>query len=102
MPERVERPRARTQAQPSRIEQSHDAGRIAAALRLRVGESCEPDALAFERQKQTDLIALRDRQRSEPQHFRFPLGQDDPFPPACMYDGARPISAVHAYPPTPA
>jgi hypothetical protein len=104
MPQRAERPRTRAQAQPSRIEEGHDAGRIAAAdpgLRrdLRVGESREPDALAFKRQKQADLFALSDCQRPESQHFRFPLGQDDPFPPALMYDGARPVSAVHFPPP---
>jgi hypothetical protein len=99
VPERAERPRPGTQAQPWRIEQGHDAGRVATAgPRLRgdpgVGELRKPDTFAFERQKQADLIALRDCQRPEPQHFRFALREDDPFPPACMYDGTRPVSAV--------
>jgi hypothetical protein len=71
MPERAERSGTRTQAQPSRVEQSHDAGGIAAARPrlcgdLGIGESREPNALAFERQEQADLFVLRDCQRPEP------------------------------------
>jgi len=61
--ERAERPRAGAQAQARRIEQGHDAGRVAAGGGFGISESRQADALTFEGQKETDLLSLRRRQR---------------------------------------
>jgi len=69
--EGAKRPRAGAQAQTRRIEEGHDPGRVTAAHRLGIDEPRQPHPVAFEGQKQSDLVALRRRQWSEAQNLRF-------------------------------
>jgi len=55
---------------------------VAAAHRLGIDEPRRANALAFERQKQSDLVALCGCQRPKLQYLGFARRQHDPFTPA--------------------
>jgi hypothetical protein len=60
--EGAKRPRAGAQAQTRRIEEGHDPSRVATAHRLGIGEPRQPHPVAFEGQKQSNLVAPGRRQ----------------------------------------
>lgn len=94
--EGAKRPRAGAQAEARRVKEGHDPCRVAAAHRLGINEPRQPHAVAFERQKKADLVALCRCQRPKLQYLGFARRQHDPFTPAGVNNRSRPVSAFHA------